>query len=309
MRLFYWQSPSGNFGDDLNLWYWDRFLAGWRSWDEDCTLIGVGSILNTRILPESARYLVLGSGSGFGELPDVSDASKWDVRFVRGPLTARNLGLDATLSATDPAALISRLPEFASTARRGTAYIPHCHSDASPFYDWPRICAAAGLAYISPRPESAAVIRAIGRAERVITESMHGAVLADALRIPWLPVAQLDTFNHFKWRDWAASLNLDISMARLPSVPTKRPKPGGLRAWAVYRALRGKKQKMIPHEPRRAEVEGLQNELAKALARLGRQRFFLSDARVLADRLDRIEAIYQQTIAAYSKGKRRLDPR
>ena len=306
MRLFYWQGPSGNFGDDLNLWYWDRFLADWRSWDEDCTLIGVGSILNTRILPESARYLVLGSGSGFGELPDVADASRWDVRFVRGPMTARNLGLDATASATDPAAMISRLPDFASAERSGTAFIPHCHSDASRFYAWPRICEAAGLAYISPRADSATVIRAIGRAERVITESMHGAIMADAFRIPWLPVAQLDTFNYFKWQDWAASLKLDISIARLPAVQTLRPKHAGLRSWRFYRALSGKKQKMIRHEPSRAEVKGLQNELAKALAQLSRQRFFLSDIRVLADRLDRIEAVYQQTIAAYSKGKRKL---
>jgi len=161
MRLYHWQSPSGNFGDDLNLWYWDRFLAGWRAWDEDCTLIGVGSILNTRGIPASARYLVLGSGSGFGELPDVSDGSKWDVRFVRGPLTARNLGLDADAFATDPAALISRLPDFATSERSGTAFIPHCHSDANRFYEWPTICGAADLTYISPRADSQTVIRAI----------------------------------------------------------------------------------------------------------------------------------------------------
>jgi succinoglycan biosynthesis protein ExoV len=304
MRLFHWQSPSGNFGDDLNLWYWDRFLDGWRSWDEDCTLIGVGSILNTRILPESARYLVLGSGSGFGELPDVSDGSRWDVRFVRGPMTARNLGLDAEAYATDPAALIARLPDVASTERSGTAFIPHCHSDASPFYDWPRICEAAGLTHVSPRADSAAVIRAIGRAERVISESMHGAIMADALRIPWLPVAQLDRFNHFKWQDWAASLELEISIAPLPAVRTTRPKLEGYRSWGLYRALTGKKQKMIPHEPSPEEIEATQKALAASLTRLGRERFYLSDARVLADRLDRIEAIFEATSVAYSRGGR-----
>lgn len=305
MHLFYWKSPAGNFGDDLNLWYWDRFLDGWHSWDESCILVGVGSILNTRILPESVRYLVLGSGSGFGELPDVSDSSRWDVRFVRGPMTARNLGLDAHASATDPAALISRLPEFASSERSGIAFIPHCHSDASRFYDWPKICDAAGLAHISPRADSAAVIRAIGRAERVITESMHGAIMADAFRIPWLPVAQLDTFNHFKWQDWTASLELDISITPLPAVRTMRPQHAGFRSWGLYRALSGKKPKTIPHEPSSGEVAGIEKKLARALGRLSRQHFYLSDARVLADRLDRIEAILEETIAAYSKGGRK----
>lgn len=301
MHLYHWQSPSGNFGDDLNLWYWDRFLAGWRDWDEACTLVGVGSILNTRGIPESARYLVLGSGSGFGELPDVSDGSKWDVRFVRGPMTARNLGLDADAYATDPAALISRLPDFSSSERSGTAFIPHCHSDASRFYEWPTICAAAGLTYISPRTESHSVIRAISRAERVITESMHGAILADAFRIPWLPVAQLDNFNHFKWKDWAASLQLEPTIAPLPAISTSRLKDAQLSPKGLYNALRGKKPKMIPNEPTIEEIDRIRDALATTLRGLCRKRFHLSAARVLGCQLDKIECHFEETTVAYGR--------
>lgn len=303
MRLFHWQSPSGNFGDDLNLWYWDRFLAGWRDWDEDRTLIGVGSILNTRIIPASSRYLVLGAGSGFGELPKVSDTSRWDVRFVRGPMTAKNLGLDAEAFATDPAALIARLPEFAGTDRSGTAFIPHCHSDASRFYDWPSICNAAGLDYISPRADSLAVIQAISRSERVISESMHGAILADAFRIPWLPVAQLDRFNHFKWQDWAASLELDIAITPLPAVPTLRPRHGRFGPKGLYKALVGKRPKMVAHDPTGRDIDRTRLALERALTRLGGKRFNLSDGHVLEHRLDRIQAIFDQTSAAYRQGR------
>ena len=303
MRLFHWQSPSGNFGDDLNLWYWDRFLAGWRDWDEDRTLIGVGSILNTRIIPESARYLVLGAGSGFGELPDVADSSRWDVRFVRGPMTARNLGLDADASATDPAALIARLPDFANSERRGTAFIPHCHSDASRFYEWSKICDAAGLAHISPRADSKTVIRAISRAERVITELMHGAILADAFRIPWLPVAQLDKFNQFKWRDWAASLDLDIAIAPLPAVRTSRSKHARFSPKGAFNALIGKRPKMIPHEPSIEEIDRIGEALARTLDQLCRKSFYLSDLRVLDRQLGKIERMFEETSSAYDPGR------
>jgi succinoglycan biosynthesis protein ExoV len=301
MNLFYWQSPSGNFGDDLNRWYWDRFLSGWQSWDEDCTLVGVGSILNTRILPDSARYLVLGSGSGFGDLPDVSDRSKWDVRFVRGPLTARNLGLDA--SVTDPAALISRLPNFTASDRRGTAYIPHCHSDASRLYDWGRICNDAGLTHISPRGDSETVIRAISRSERVITESMHGAILADAFRVPWIAVSQLETFNYFKWKDWGASLMLEIEIIPLPAAKTRRRKHALFSAKGIYDIMRWKEPKTIPHEPNGKEIDGVRRELDKSLRDLCRRRFNLSNPRVLAGRLDNMERIFAETRSIYGKGR------
>jgi succinoglycan biosynthesis protein ExoV len=299
MNLFYWRSPSGNFGDDLNLWYWDRFLKGWRNWDEDCTLVGVGSILNTRILPDSARYLVLGSGSGFGELPDVTDRSRWDIRFVRGPLTARNLGLDAY--ATDPAALISRLPDFTASDRRGTAYIPHCHSDASRLYDWGRICNVAGLTHISPRGDSEAVIRAISRSERVITESMHGAILADAFRVPWLAVSQLEMFNHFKWKDWAASLQMEPTITLLPALSTSKVEHSRFSPKGLYRALKGKKPRLIPHEPTIQEIDRIRDVLEKTLKELSMKRFHLSDASVLGRQLDTIEGHFEATIAAYGR--------
>ncbi|SMX31160.1 polysaccharide pyruvyl transferase family protein [Actibacterium lipolyticum] len=301
MKLFYWKSPAGNFGDDLNLWLWDRFLPGWREWDEQRTLVGVGTILNTRNLPDAGSYLVLGSGSGFGQLPDLNANSEWDIRFVRGPLTAEKMGLGMEKFATDPAALISRLPEFSGLSeRKGIAFIPHCHSDVSPYYDWQTICENAGLRYISPREEARTVIEQIARSEKVITESMHGAILADAFRIPWKAVSQVANFNNFKWQDWAASLEMNVEITPLPAVQTTEaaPTPRGVRG-LIFR-LKGKKPKLVDREPSVEEITSTQSRLIKALTDLSRQEFNLSDKSILDAQLDTIERIFSETIADYS---------
>ena len=38
MKLHYFISKRGNFGDDLNSWIWDNLIPGWQEWDHDVTL-------------------------------------------------------------------------------------------------------------------------------------------------------------------------------------------------------------------------------------------------------------------------------
>src|SRR6478735_6808648 len=93
MKAYYWESDHGNFGDDLNLWLWDELLPGFRDVHPDVLLVGVGTVLNPVLLPAGQKKLVVGSGYGYGTPPDICDTDEWDVRAVRGPLTAEKLGL------------------------------------------------------------------------------------------------------------------------------------------------------------------------------------------------------------------------
>ena len=44
----------------------------------------------------------------------------------------------------------------------------------------------------------------------VIAEAMHAAIVADALRVPWIPVNFHGShINSFKWNDWCGSLDVE----------------------------------------------------------------------------------------------------
>jgi succinoglycan biosynthesis protein ExoV len=46
----------------------------------------------------------------------------------------------------------------------------------------------------------------IAETEVIITEAMHGAIIADAFRIPWIPVRTHQEILDFKWKDWTSSV-------------------------------------------------------------------------------------------------------
>lgn len=212
MKLHYYQDPHGNFGDDLNLWLWDRLLPQWRDAWPDRLLVGVGTLLDGKDLPEDVCKVVLGSGVGYGTAPDITTTPEnWDIRAVRGPRSAAALGLPAETGITDGAVLIADFEEFQELPKRPRPiFIPHHRSCDR--LDWETVCAAAGIDYISPTGNAKEVISAIASAPLVLTESMHGAILADAFRVPWVAISINHLFNEFKWQDWAESLNINLTV-------------------------------------------------------------------------------------------------
>lgn len=204
MQPYHWESHHGNFGDDLNLWLWDFLLPGFRDVHPDVLLVGVGTVLNPVLLPADRKKLVIGSGYGYGEPPNITTPD-WDVRCVRGPLTAAKLGLPADMGITDPAVMIADMPEFQNLPKiHKKTFIPHWES--AEFGMWPAVCEPVGLTYLDPRGEAKAVIRHIAQSELIVAESMHGAILADAFRVPWIAVSTSRAINNFKWSDWASSV-------------------------------------------------------------------------------------------------------
>ncbi len=215
MKAYYWESHHGNFGDDLNLWLWDELLPGFRDVHPDVLLVGVGTVLNRSLLPAGQKKLVVGSGYGYGTPPDICDSSEWDIRAVRGPHTAEKLGLPSELGITDPAALVADMPEFQNLPKiHKKTFIPHWES--AEFGMWPSVCEPVGLNYLDPRGEAKSVIRHIAQSEMIVAESMHGAILADAFRVPWVAVSTSRSINNFKWNDWAASVGTTYEPRYVP---------------------------------------------------------------------------------------------
>lgn len=232
MKPYYWESQHGNFGDDLNLWLWDFLLPGFRDTHADVLLVGVGTVLNNTLLPEEGRKLVLGSGFGYGSLPDMRDKDLWDIRCVRGPLTAGKIGVAEHLGIVDPAVLVADMPEFSNQPKRyPCAFVPHWESAVAGL--WPVVCATAGMHYIDPRGEAKTVIGEIAQSELIVAESMHGAILADAFRVPWVAVSTSANINSFKWQDWAATLGVEHRPRRIPISTRAEAIIKGARFWGV----------------------------------------------------------------------------
>jgi len=212
MKLYYRHVPRGNFGDDLNPWLWSKLLPGYFDEDNSVLFVGIGSIINRQV-PEKPFKVVMGSGVGYGKPPSISE-KKWRIYCVRGPLSAKALGLQKEFGIGDCAILVRsiQLPNLNKVHR--VSYMPHQTSAA--LGDWEKVCKEVGINFIHPGWDVETVLLNILKTELLITEAMHGAVVADAMRIPWIPVRAYYGVPKFKWNDWCQSLGLEYRPSNLP---------------------------------------------------------------------------------------------
>lgn len=212
MKIFYYRRQDGqpNFGDELNTWLWPQLLPNFFDHDDSTQFIGTGTLLNNR-LPErtktAQRLVVFSSGVGY-EQSLSAIPSNWHIVCVRGPLSANHLGLPSKKAITDGGLLVRRC--FKATGKKKTshAFMPHIHHANFSDVAWKTLCADMGLGYIDPRWPIEQVLQAIGETEVLLAEAMHGAIVADALRTPWIPVVTSPRILDFKWRDWCASIKV-----------------------------------------------------------------------------------------------------
>ena len=258
MDLYYYHSSHGNFGDDLNTWIWDALLPGWREAWPGTTLVGVGTLINNG-LPRGMPKLVVGSGLGYGAVPDAELMAECRFVSVRGPRSAAGLGLAPGKGIIDPAIMLSDFPEFQGLSRVGRpVFVPH---EASMHRnDWARLCDVAGVDYVSPGDDARTVIRRLATAPLVIAESMHAAIIADAFGTPWHGVSISHRFNGVKWLDWADSIGIKPRIEPLYPVMERIaqlfPKKGGatVNRQGQIDTTRADETRVIPKGPARGQA-------------------------------------------------------
>lgn len=203
MKVMTWDTP--NFGDRLNDIVWRSLIPDLLDDSDEDLLIGIGSLLNHRLPAEPVKY-ILGSGFGHGEAP-VQDAS-WRIVWVRGPVTASVLGIDPDRAITDGAVLLRGVVGGSVEDEWACSFIPHTSAmtteAVSLLCD---ACARSDIHFIDPHQPPLQVIDEIRRSRQLLTEALHGAIVADTFRVPWLPLARRGVYQ-LKWRDWTQSMSL-----------------------------------------------------------------------------------------------------
>lgn len=237
VELAYARVAGGNLGDDLNPWLWPRLLGDVVGRADGHVLFGIGTILNAErgaAVPADARRVhVFSSGADdVSPLPELDD--RWTLHCVRGPLTAARLGRPE-LAVADGAYLL-RLLGDAPSARAGVGFMPHHRSEE--WVDWGAVCERLGWRFVSAKGDVEGRLAALGSLEVLVTEAMHGAILADALRVPWLAVRYSPRFGEAKWRDFAGALGLEPEIAALPLAYQRRTSWPRLVENAAKRGLR-----------------------------------------------------------------------
>lgn len=210
MKLYYFKDPSGNFGDDLNPWLWRQLLPDILDDREDEIFVGIGTLLNHR-LPMLPIKHVFGSGFGYGNPPHINE--KYIFHAVRGYETAKALNLPTESVITDAAVLI-RAVDYPKAKEKSFRFGFMPTGQTIRNYDWEVICRELGFCYISCHWDVERILFEMSRCETMICEAMHGAIVADAMRIPWIPVCCNNDILAFKWRDWLSSLDM-------PYLPTQ----------------------------------------------------------------------------------------
>jgi succinoglycan biosynthesis protein ExoV len=224
MKLFYYQRPDGfpNFGDRLNTWLWQRLLPNFLDEDETTIFVGIGTLIN-QLLPQrvssAKKVIIFSTGVGY-EQPLTTIPSHWKIYCVRGKLSAKRLGLSPDLAIADGGILVGRCFQSHLPKIYEYAYMPHIHHTkfSAPFIQ--KTCDAIGFKYIDPRDSIEQVLSTISQTKILLAEAMHGAIVADTLRVPWVPIVTSPRILKLKWQDWCSSVNLPYQPDHLyPLIP------------------------------------------------------------------------------------------
>jgi len=195
----YWARAGNNFGDVLTPLLFEsvgRIRLEWVE-REEAELFAIGSI--AELIPRGYTGLVVGTGCMFSDPIELDHA---DVRALRGVMTSRLAGLHPPLLADLGLLAPDLLP---APPRRRDLPIGTVRAGGDPR-------PPMGVT-LDPAGDPLEMIATAARCERIVSSSLHGLILADALGIPnmWDPFS---TAPPFKFRDYASAYGESIEPYR-----------------------------------------------------------------------------------------------
>lgn len=206
MKLYVIQKAP-NFGDQLNFLVYPKLLGPIFDTDMSLVLLGIGTVIGAQA-PGGRHEIILGAGAGYQQKRHSLDNRT--VYTVRGPGTAQLLGIEERYISIDPGVLVERLypAEGTSKAPARILFMPHWQTEKAAGEQWRAACAEAGIEYVSPVDDTMAILERLRNCRLLITEALHGAVVAECFGRPWVPLVLGPKVLDFKWRDWCASIGI-----------------------------------------------------------------------------------------------------
>jgi pyruvyltransferase len=196
----WWHVGRPNFGDDINPVFFHRLAGLSTCFAADRSrphVLGAGSIL------EHAGGTSVVCGAGFLRPPARSVAMPSRLVSVRGELSRAAFPRAGAALLGDPLVLVS---EFVSRQqpRHRFGLVPHVLS-VGRWQAWN----SSRLRIIDPAASPWRVVREIASCEVVLSQSLHGLIVADALGIPNVWVAPSDGMagGRFKFDDYFSTLD------------------------------------------------------------------------------------------------------
>ena len=176
---------------------------------ENLTLMGIGTIINDWSIVDTLNENRIWFSSGYGYTKTkLSDKDIGKIYGVRGGITASILGLNSKLICGDGAYLLRDFYKPATVKFYKFSFMPHHNSN---HLGWDRACNLAEINYIDPTKDVHDIISDINCTEVMISEAMHGAIVADALRVPWIAVSSNEHIYSLKWVDFLSSIELNYN--------------------------------------------------------------------------------------------------
>ncbi|MCK5915319.1 MAG: polysaccharide pyruvyl transferase family protein, partial [Deltaproteobacteria bacterium] len=174
----------------------------------NCDLVAVGSILQ-RLKNHFWTHRVHVWGSGLIEERTPSHTPH-HIHAVRGKLTATALKNQKIEALGDPGLLSDiLLPKQMIEKRFRVGVVPHYVDQQDPavieFLKQP------GVIFIDIFSETIDFLEQIARCEIILSSSLHGLIIADALQIPnaWLKLSQRVRGNDYKFTDYYSVFGLE----------------------------------------------------------------------------------------------------
>ena len=267
ISAFWWRAE--NFGDCLTEAILTRYGLGVQHVHPYfAQLIGVGSILER--VPENFAGYVFGAGF----LQEQSRCDLPDANFlaVRGPLTWERVGRPQACVLGDPGLLARQLLRETPKKRYKLGVVLHYADQQTAGFQELVAKHPDDVLLIDVRRSPAGVIQAIDACEGIVSSSLHGLIVADALQIPsaWKSAAEV-LGNGFKFADHAATVQSQrkpmefrgpLSLVTIMSQLTPPP-PRAVHATAELLDLMNQLPQLLQREPRHPRHPWLRYSVAK----------------------------------------------